>query len=102
MIPPKDLAFFADETCMYVLGKLQRGLDSIEAWCKRWNIKIKEDKTRAIYFSHRLRSPAVRFTMNRRNIPFVNHLQYLRVIFEKITWRLYIEMIESNAFSTFT
>jgi hypothetical protein len=58
----------------YVLGKLQGGLDSTEAWCKRWNIKIKEDKTRAIYFSHRLRSPAVHLTMNGRKIPFVNHV----------------------------
>jgi hypothetical protein len=24
----------------YVLGKLQRWLDSIATWCKRWNIKL--------------------------------------------------------------
>jgi hypothetical protein len=41
----------------YVLRKLQRGLSAIETWCERWNIRINEDKTQAIYFSHRLRPP---------------------------------------------
>jgi hypothetical protein len=33
--------------------------------------------------------------------PFVNHVKYLGVIFDKtITWRLHIEMIEAKAFRT--
>jgi hypothetical protein len=41
-------------------------------------------------------------TFNWRNIPFVNHVKYLSVIFDKrITWRLYIEMTEAKAFRTF-
>jgi CMP-2-keto-3-deoxyoctulosonic acid synthetase len=40
------------------------------AWCKQWNIKINEDKTRAIYFT-------------RQNIPFVNRVKYLGVLFDK-------------------
>jgi hypothetical protein len=59
--PGVYLALFADDTCLfaterkerYVLRKLQRGLDAIEMWCEHWNIKINEDKTQAIYFSHR-------------------------------------------------
>jgi hypothetical protein len=62
--PGVQLALFADDTCMnvterkegYVLIKLQCGLTAIEAWCERWNIKINEDKTQAIYFSH-IRAP---------------------------------------------
>jgi hypothetical protein len=54
------LALFADDTCLYtskhkegyVLRKLQCGLNSVEEWSKCWNIKINEDKTQAIYFSH--------------------------------------------------
>jgi hypothetical protein len=53
------LALFADDTCPYatdhkegfIVGKLQRGLSSMEALCERWNIKINEDKTQGIYFS---------------------------------------------------
>lgn len=37
----------------YVLRKLQRGLNLIEAWCKRWDIKINEDNILAVCFSYR-------------------------------------------------
>jgi hypothetical protein len=38
----------------------------------------------------------------RPNIPFVNHVKYLGVIFDrKITWRLHKEMIENEAFTIF-
>jgi hypothetical protein len=40
--------------------------------------------------------------MNGWNISFLNHVKYLGVIFEKkITWGLYIEMIEAKTFRTF-
>jgi hypothetical protein len=97
--PGVNLALFADDTCLYaterkegyVLRKLQRGLDAIETWCECWNIKINEDKTQAIYFSHRIRAPKCSLTVNGRNIPFVNDVKYLGVIFDKrITWRLHV------------
>jgi hypothetical protein len=41
-------------------------------------------------------------TLNGWNIPFVNHVKYLGVIFNKrITWRLHIEITEAKAFGTF-
>jgi hypothetical protein len=41
-------------------------------------------------------------TLNGGNIPFVNSVKYLGVIFDnKITWRLHIEMIEAKAFRIF-
>jgi hypothetical protein len=70
------------------------------AWCERWNIKINEDKTQAIYFSQQRRPPDS--TLNGRNIPFVNSVKYLGVIFDKrMTWRLHVETIEAKAFRTF-
>jgi hypothetical protein len=106
----ENLTLFADDTCLYatdrkegyVLRKIQRGLNSIAAWYERWNIKTNEDKTRAIYFSHRRGPPDSLLTLNRRNIPFVNNVKYLGVIFDKrMTWSLNIEMIEAKAFRTF-
>jgi hypothetical protein len=102
-----NLALFADDTCLYatdpkesyVLGKIQRGLNSMAAWWERWNIKINEDKTGVIYFTHRNRPPDFLLTLNGRNIPFVNSVKYLGVIFVKrMTWRLHTEMIEAKAF----
>jgi hypothetical protein len=100
----------SDDTCLYatdckdgfVVRKLQRGLSSMETWCERWNIKINEDKSRGIYFSLSRRPPESHFTLNGRDIPFVNSVKYLGVIFDKIvTWRLHIEMIEAKACRTF-
>jgi hypothetical protein len=71
-------------------------------WCERWNIKINEDKTRVIYFTHRNRPPDPLLTLNGRNIPFVNSVKYLGVIFDKrMIWRLHTRMIEAKAFRTF-
>jgi hypothetical protein len=97
---------FAYDSCIYAtdrkenyaLRNLQRSLSAIEKWCEHWNIKVNEDKTQAIYFSHRIRPPESHLTLNGRNIPFVNHVKYLGVIFDKrITWRLHIEMTEAKA-----
>jgi hypothetical protein len=108
--PGVNLALFADDTCLYatdrkegyVLRKFQRGLDSMAAWCKRWNIKINEDKTRTIYFTRVNRPPDSLLTLNGQNIPFVNSVKYLGVLFYKrMTWRLHIQMIEAKAFRTF-
>jgi hypothetical protein len=66
--PGVYLSPFADNTCIYttdhkegyVLDKLQRGLISMESWCERWNIRISEDETRVILFSHRRRPQTYR------------------------------------------
>jgi hypothetical protein len=64
---------------------------TIETWCKRWYIKIDKDKTWAFNFSHRLRPPEVHLSMKGHNTPFVNHVKYLGVNFDKrVTWRLHI------------
>jgi hypothetical protein len=103
------LALFADDTCQYatdrkvgyIVRKLQRGLNSMVAWYESWNIKINEDRTRAIYFSHQ-RAPHESLILNGRNIPFVKNVKYLGVIFDKrITWRLHTKRIEAKAFRTF-
>jgi hypothetical protein len=114
MISPKtigvNLALFADDTCLYatehkegyVLRKVQHGLNTMLAWCEHWNNKINEDKTQAIYFSHQRRLPDSVLTLNGRNIPFVNSVKYLGVIFDKrMPWRLHIEKIKAKAFRTF-
>jgi hypothetical protein len=87
--PEVYVALFADDTCIYttdrkegyVLRQLQRGLTSVESCCERWNIKINEDKTQAIYVSHRLRPFEAFLTLKGRQIPFVNNVNYLGLIF---------------------
>jgi hypothetical protein len=109
-IPDCYLALFADDTCLYatdhkegfVIRKIRCGLSSMETWCEPWNIKNNEDKTQRIYFPRSREPPEPHFTMNGRNIPFVNIVKYLGVIFDKkVTWRLHIEIIDAKAFRTF-
>jgi hypothetical protein len=53
-----NLTLFADDTCLYetertevyVLRKVQRGLNSMSAWCERWYIKTNEDKSGDLLF----------------------------------------------------
>jgi hypothetical protein len=53
------MALFVDDACLYatdlkegsIVRKLQRGLSWMETWCERWNIKINEDKTKALVSS---------------------------------------------------
>jgi hypothetical protein len=85
------LTLFSDDTYLYttdckeiyVLRKLQRGLNAMEEWCEKWNIKINEDKNRAIYFSKRLRRLEAYLTLKARIITFVNDVKYLCVTFER-------------------
>jgi hypothetical protein len=109
MTPPKPgvhLALFADDTCIYatdreesyILIKLQRGLNEMEAWCQRSSIKINEDKTRTIYFSRRLTPVRAYLILKGWNIPFVKDVEYLGVIFNRrITWRYHIDSMVTKA-----
>jgi hypothetical protein len=108
--PGVHLALFAGDTCVYateklerrVLNKLQRGLTAVGSWYQRWNIKIKEKMIHAIYFSKRCRMPRDDLQLNGRNIPFVNSVKYLGVIFDRrMTWRLHIEKIAAKALGTY-
>jgi hypothetical protein len=102
--------YLSNDTCLYaterkegyVLRKLQRGLNSMFEWSKSYNIKINGHKTQGLYFPFPIRPPESLLTTNGRNIPFVNNLKYIRVIFDKnILWRLHIKAIEAKAFRAF-
>jgi hypothetical protein len=71
-------------------------------WCESWIIKINEEKTGAIYFSHRIKPTDFLLTLNGWAIPFLNSVKYLGIIFDKkMTWRLHIEALEAKAIRTF-
>jgi hypothetical protein len=98
--PRIHLALFADDTCIYttdlnenyVIRKLQRGLNTMEKWCEQWNIKINEDKTRAVYFSRRLARGEACLILKGQIIEFVNNVKYLGVTLDKrMTWKAHID-----------
>jgi hypothetical protein len=76
------------------LRKLQQGIDTTETKCQHWNIKINEDKTQDIYFSHRLMPPWGSAYIQQREHP-------LRQLCKICGWRLSMEIIEAKAVGTF-
>jgi hypothetical protein len=97
--PGVCVGHFADNTSIYgtdhkevyVLRKLQKDLIATETCYGRWMTNISDDKTESIHSSHRFRPLEALVILKRRNVPFVNHVKYLFVIFDKrITWRLLI------------
>jgi hypothetical protein len=64
-------------------------------------MKVNEDKSQAIYFPHRLRSPEAHLTMKGQSIPLISLRKYLIIFDKRISWNLHIEMIEAKAFRTF-
>jgi hypothetical protein len=104
------LALFADDTCIYmtenherpVLCKLQRGLTAVKSWCGRWNIKIKEGKTKAIYFSSRVGIPNAILQRNGRHIFFVNNVNYFGfILHRRMTRRFHIERTAAKPLGTY-
>jgi hypothetical protein len=104
--PGTHLALFTDDTRIYatekherhVLYKLQRGLNAVNSWCERWNVKNNEEKTQAIYFSRKLRVPDDVLQLNGRYILIVNSVTYLGVTFDRrMTWRHHIERTVAQA-----
>jgi len=87
---------------VYVLRKLQCSLTTMESWCEYWNIRINEENTQAIYFSHQCTPVWAFLALKGWQIPFVNHMKYLGVIFyKKISWKLCIGTIAAKALHIF-
>jgi hypothetical protein len=73
----------------------------MEKWCEQWNIKTNEDKTRAVYFSTRLRRGEVCPTLKGQIIEFVNNVKYLGVTLDKrMTWKAHIDWSVTKALQT--
>jgi hypothetical protein len=107
--PGVHLALFADDTCIYttdgnknyVIRKFQRGLNTMEEWYEQWNIKRNEDKTRAVYFSIRLRRGEACLNLKGQIIEFVNIVKYLGVTVDKrMTWKAHIDWSITKALQT--
>jgi hypothetical protein len=105
--PGTYFALFVDDTCIYATEKHERCLQTatritaVKSWCERWNIKINEGKSQAIFFSRRITVPDDELQLNEGDVRFVNNLTYLGVTFDKRTWGHHIERTIAKALSTY-
>jgi hypothetical protein len=74
----------------------------MEEWCEQWNIKINDDKTRAIYFSKRLRRVEAYLNLKGQNINFLSDVKYVGVTLDRrITWKNHTDLSVTKALPTF-
>lgn len=92
------IAIFADDTSIlatgintrYATDKLQRAVNKIMDWAKRWRIKLNESKSQHINFTNRQELP-LPITINQQRIPYVNTAKYLGITFDaKLRWKEHI------------
>lgn len=96
-------AFFADDSTIWRSGNnllqivyhLQKDLEDIEVWCKKWGFMINTDKTVGIVFTNKkIDNDAVKLQINGKQINFKNDCKLLGVIFDKhLTWSPHIDYI---------
>jgi hypothetical protein len=70
---------------------IQRHLNMIHQWTKRWKIKINESKSSFITFTLK-RETCPQVTMNNISIPVCSEVKYLGLILDsKLTWNSHIK-----------
>jgi hypothetical protein len=75
--------YVTDHKECYFMRNLHRSLTSLELWCERWNVKTTEDKTHVIYLSCGNGLARCQCSLKGRNIPFVNKVKYISIIFDR-------------------
>ena len=78
------LLLFADDAVIIseTPSGLQKSLDNLECYCKRWNLTVNVEKTKIVVFRKGgLLAQNERWTYDNQEIEIVNSLNYLGVVF---------------------
>lgn len=93
------VATFADDTAILVVDddaeiankKLQKVVNQINSWTKKWRIKLNESKSTYINFTNKKVNPLT-LTLNNSNIPYANTAKYLGMNLDaKLRWKEHIK-----------
>lgn len=93
------LATFADDTAILAVGdtaveatnKLQRSINKVTNWTKKWRIKLNETKSVHINFTNKIvnRIPIV---INSKQVPYSNTAKYLGMTLDaKLRWKEHVK-----------
>ena len=63
---------------------LQKMLDHVDSWCKKWQMRVNVDKTKVVHFRNKRKNKTCfNFKINGSEIEIVNQYQYLGIIFDE-------------------
>ena len=103
-----SLSQFADDTALwtaaythsYATRKLQKGLDVLEGWCRRWRVKLNGEKSKLLFFSRNKAKPDENYYLQLFNdiVKPSNQAKFLGVLLdEKLSFKEHFEKIQSSA-----
>ena len=93
------VATFADHTAILTVGnskeestgKLQRAINKIQKWTKKWHIQLKESKLVHINFTNRSLEH-IPFTIHNQKVPYANTAKYLGMTLDaKLRWKAHVK-----------
>ncbi len=98
---------FADDTSLFSSGetifdcyaKLNKDLETINTWARKWKIKINADKTEGLIISRKSTQYAVpKITLDGCNVNFVREHKHVGVWLDnKLDWKIHIEKLADKA-----
>lgn len=98
------IATFADDTAILATGntaeeatkKLQRAVDKVSAWTKKWRIKLNESKSTHVNFTNR-KVTTIPVVINYETIPCNSEAKYLGMTLDaKLNWKKHIKRKKRN------
>lgn len=102
---PIKALLYADDLLIFRRGKhiqiiekeIQKTIRKIEIWMEKTGFTLSTAKTKAIHFTKmRKNHPQPHIKLNNNNIPFVEHIKLLGLIFDrKLTWKKHITELKA-------
>ena len=98
-------AIYADDGAMWLpchkleegLGKMQKAIDCIIKWSKKWGLIVSTDKTKCIIFTKKRTKPNMDLKMQEEKIKYVKSVKYLGMWLDKgLTWGKHIDTLKEK------
>lgn len=93
------LATFADDTAILAVGdtvaeatnKLQRSINAVSNWTKKWRIKLNEAKSAHVNFTNK-KVNSIPIVINSKQVPYANTAKYLGMTLDtKLRWKEHVK-----------
>jgi len=99
------MKIFADDVAMYCpiqsatdCVDFQRDLDSISAWCSKWQMRLNVSKCDLLCISNKSSPSKPSYYINNHNLQWVSSVKYLGVFVDcKLSWNHHISHVSAKA-----